>query len=310
MKPAVLLVGSLPAPAMARLETTFRLSRLSNAADRQALLAELAPHCEAIASGGAVPADLMQALPKLKVVANFGVGYDSVDVAHATGHGIKVTNTPGVLNDDVADLAVALLLAVRRRLVAADRFVREGRWLKANYPLCEKLSGSKVGILGLGRIGKTLARRLAAFDCEIHYHGRQQQAGLAFRYHADLVAMARAVDNLVAILPGGAATKGIVSRAVLEALGPKGVFVNVGRGSAVDEPALAELLVAGKLGGAGLDVFVDEPRVPEALFSLDSVVLQPHQGSATVVTRAAMANLVVDNIEAHFAGRPLLTPVN
>jgi lactate dehydrogenase-like 2-hydroxyacid dehydrogenase len=188
--------------------------------------------------------------------------------------------------------------------------VREGKGLKANYPLCEKLSGSKVGILGLGRIGKTLARRLAAFDCEIHYHGRQQQAGQSFRYHADLVAMAHAVDNLVAILPGGAATKGIVSRAVLEALGPKGVFVNVGRGSAADEAAMVELLVSGKLGGAGLDVFVDEPRVPEALFALDNVVLQPHQGSATAVTRDAMGNLVVDNIAAHYAGRPLLTPVN
>jgi lactate dehydrogenase-like 2-hydroxyacid dehydrogenase len=310
MKPAVLLVGSLPGPALDRLEREFSLHRLSQAADRQVLLAELAPHCEAIAAGGAVPASLMQALPKLKVVANFGVGYDSVDVAHATQRGIKVTNTPGVLNDDVADLAVALLLAVRRRLVAADRYVRQGGWLKANYPLCEKLSGSKVGILGLGRIGKTLARRLAAFDCELHYHGRQEQAGQAFRYHADLVAMAREVDNLVAILPGGAATKGIVSRAVLEALGPKGVFVNVGRGSAVDEAAMVELLVSGKLGGAGLDVFVDEPRVPEQLFALDNVVLQPHQGSATAATRAAMGYLVVDNLDAHFAGRPLLTPVN
>jgi lactate dehydrogenase-like 2-hydroxyacid dehydrogenase len=310
MKSAVLLVGSLPGPALDRLEREFSLHRLAQAADREALLAELAPHCQAIAAGGSVPAPLMDALPKLKLVANFGVGYDSVDVAHASQRGIKVTNTPGVLNDDVADLAVALLLAVRRRLVAADRYVREGKWLKANYPLCEKLSGSKVGILGLGRIGKTLARRLAAFDCEIHYHGRQQQAGQSFHYHAELVAMAREVDNLVTILPGGAATKGIVSRAVLEALGPKGVFVNVGRGSAVDEAAMVELLVSGRLGGAGLDVFVDEPRVPEALFALDSVVLQPHQGSATTATRTAMGNLVVDNIEAHFAGRPLLTPVN
>lgn len=272
------------------------------------MLANLA-HCEAIAAGHNVPAALMQALPKLKVVAVFGVGYDGVDVAHARQHGIKVTNTPDVLSDEVADFAVGLLIAARRHLVAADRFVRAGSWLNGSFPLNDKVSGSKVGMVGLGRIGKAIARRLTAFDCEIHYHGRHQQPDQPYRYWADPVAMARQVDNLIAILPGGEGTRGLISRHVLEALGPKGVFVNVARGSVADEAALVELLVAGKLGGAGLDVFVDEPRVPEALFALDNVVLQPHQASATTTTRTAMGDLMVDNLVAHFAGKPLLTPV-
>jgi len=310
MKSAVLLVSPLYRPTMERLDREFAVHRLWEAGDRAALLAELAPSCEAIAGSGSVPAAMMDALPKLRIVSDFGVGYDGVDVAHAGRRGIKVTNTPDVLSDEVADFAVGLLIAVRRRIVAADRFVRQGGWLKAGYPLNDKVSGSKVGIVGLGRIGKALAKRLAAFDCEIHYHGRQPQPDQTHRYHPDLVAMAREVDNLVAILPGGEGTRGIVSRAVLEALGRKGVFINVARGSVADEAALVELLVEGKLGGAGLDVFVDEPRVPEALFALDNVVLQPHQASATSATRTAMGNLMVDNLAAHFAGRPLLTPVN
>jgi hydroxypyruvate reductase len=297
MKPEVLVVSPLYAPTLQRLEREFTAHRLWEAPDRAAMLAGLAPRCEAIAAGHNVPAALMQVLPKLKVVAVFGVGYDGVDVAHARQHGIRITNTPGVLSEEVADFAVGLLIAVRRRLVAADRFVRAGSWLKGGFPLNDKVSGSKVGIVGLGRIGKAIARRLAAFDCAIHYHGRQPQPDQSHRYWADLVAMARAVDNLIAILPGGEGTRGVISRQVLEALGPKGVFVNVARGS-------------GKLGGAGLDVFVDEPRVPEALFALDNVVLQPHQASATVATRTAMGNLMVDNLAAHFAGKPLLTPVN
>jgi len=309
MKPAVLVVSKLFQPTMERLEREFAVHKLWEVADSAALLGSLASSCEAIA-GGTVPASLMRALPRLKVVANFGVGYDGVDVAHASQHGVKVTNTPDVLSDEVADFAVGLLLAVRRRIVAADRFVRAGLWLKGGYPLNDKVSGSRVGILGLGRIGKVLARRLAAFDCEIHYHGRQPQPGQPYRYHANLVEMAAAVDNLVAIVPGGEATRGIVSRAVLEALGPQGVFINVARGSAADEAALVDLLVSGRLGGAGLDVFVDEPTVPAALFALDNVVLQPHQASATTQTRTAMGDLMIDNLVAHFAGRSLLTPVN
>ena len=310
MKPDVLVVSPLFRPTMERLEQLFAAHRLWEASDRAALLAQLGPHCEAIAAGHSVPATLMQALPKLKIVAVFGVGYDGVDVGYARQHGIRVTNTPGVLSDEVADLAVGLLIAVRRRIVAADRFVRTGGWLKGAFPLNDKVSGSRVGILGLGRIGKVLARRLAAFDCEIHYCGRQPQPDQPHRYHADLVGMARAVDNLIAVLPGGTATRGLVSRQVLEALGLKGVFVNVGRGSSVDEAALVELLVAGGLGGAGLDVFADEPRVPQPLLALDNVVLQPHQASATFATRQAMGDLMVDNLVAHFASRPLLTPVD
>jgi lactate dehydrogenase-like 2-hydroxyacid dehydrogenase len=309
MKPVVLATSPLYRPTLERLEREFTVHRLWEAPDRAALLASLAPTCEAVAASHSLSAATMQALPKLKVVAVFGVGYDAVDVAHARQHGITITNTPGVLSDEMADFSVGLLIAVRRRLVAADRFVRAGRWLKGGFPLNDKVSGSKVGIVGLGRIGKVLAKRLTAFDCEIHYHGRHAQPDQTHRYWADLVAMAREVDNLFAILPGGETTRGVISRPVLEALGPKGVFVNVGRGSAADETALVELLVAGKLGGAGLDVFVDEPKVPEALFALDNVVLQPHQGSGTRATRTAMGNLMVDNLVAHFAGRPLLTPV-
>jgi hydroxypyruvate reductase len=309
MKPTVLATSPLYRPTQERLEREFTVHRLWEAPDRAALLASLAPTCEAIAASHSLSAATMQALPKLKVVAVFGVGYDAVDVAYARQHGIQVTNTPDVLSDEVADFAVGLLIAVRRRLVAADRFVRAGAWLKGGYPLNDKVSGSKVGIVGLGRIGRLLAKRLTAFDCEIHYHGRRRQPEQPFRYWADLVAMAREVDNLVAILPGGEATRGVVSRSVLEALGPKGVFVNVARGSVAEEAALVEFLVAGRLGGAGLDVFADEPRVPEALFALENVVLQPHQASATVATRTAMGNLMVDNLAAHFAGRPLLTPV-
>lgn len=309
MKPIVLATSPLYRPTLERLEREFTVHRLWEAADPGAMLATLAPTCEAVAASHTLTAATMRALPKLKVVAVFGVGYDAVDVGYARQHGIGVTNTPGVLSDELADFAVGLLIAVRRRIVAADRFVRAGTWLERGFPLNDKVSGSKVGILGLGRIGKVLARRLTAFDCEIHYHGRQAQPDQPHRYQPDLTEMARAVDNLIAVVPDSASTRGLVSRAVLEALGPKGVFVNIGRGSVVDEAALVELLANGKLGGAGLDVFVDEPRVPEALFALDSVVLQPHQGSGTRATRIAMGNLMIDNLAAHFAGKPLLTPV-
>jgi lactate dehydrogenase-like 2-hydroxyacid dehydrogenase len=210
----------------------------------------------------------------------------------------------------VAEITLALMLALCRRIVVADRYVREGRWPKEGaHPLTGELTGQTVGILGLGRIGKEIARRCQVFKMQVVYHGRSEQRFEPFSYYADLTEMASAVDWLVVIAPGGAETKGIVSRVVMEALGPDGCLVNMARGSLVDETALVELLQSGKLGGAALDVFENEPETPEALWTMDNVVLQPHQGSATNKTRWAMGDLVVRNLEAHFAGKPALTPV-
>jgi lactate dehydrogenase-like 2-hydroxyacid dehydrogenase len=247
--------------------------------------------------------------PKLEIVSAFGVGYDHVDANYAAQHNIVVTNTPDVLTDDVADLGMALLLAVARRLVVGDRHVRNGLWLKGGLPLASKVGGATLGILGLGRIGLAIARRAEAFGMTIVYHGPRAKADAPYRYYGDLAAMARESDYLMVSCPGGAQTRHLVNAEVLAALGPEGVVINVARGSVIDEEAMVKLLFEGKLGGAGLDVFADEPRVPEALFALDTVVLQPHVGSATHATRAAMGQLVVDNLTAHFAGRPLLTQV-
>jgi len=277
--------------------------------DKPALLARIAPEVRAIATNGKAPREVIAALPKLEVISSFGVGYDGVDVAACRDHGVRLTNTPDVLNDAVAELTLGLMIALCRRIPQADFHVREGLWLEGAYPLTAELTGKRVGILGLGRIGKEIARRCQAFKMRVAYHGRNEQPHEPFEYYADLEAMARDVDWLVIIAPGGAATSGIVSRKVLAALGPKGCLVNIARGSLVDEPALIEMLQSGALGGAALDVFADEPRVPEVLFGLDNVVLSPHQGSATVKSRNAMADLVVDNLAAHFAGNPLLTPV-
>jgi len=244
----------------------------------------------------------------LRLIACFGVGVDAIDLAAARERGIAVTNTPDVLTDDVADLAIGLMLATMRGISAADRYVRAGLWLRGPMGVQTKVSGKALGIVGMGRIGQAIAKRAAAFGMPIAWTGPRAK-DLPWRYEPDLIALARSVGVLIAACPGGAATRGLISRAVLEALGPEGVFVNIARGSVVDEAALVDLLTAGQLGGAGLDVFVDEPNVPEALFALDNVVLQPHQASATRETRFAMGQLVVDNVAAFVAGRPLITPV-
>ena len=248
-------------------------------------------------------------LPALEIVANFGVGYDSIDVGAAAQRGIVVTNTPDVLNDEVADFAVALLLATVRRLPQADRFVREGRWLQGNFPLGPTLRDRKVGLLGMGRIGERIARRLAAFEVPVVYHARRARPELPYRHYPDLVSMANEVDTLVAILPGGAATRNLIDAAVLSALGPRGILINVARGSVVDERALVEALRTGTILAAGLDVFADEPRVPLELLELDNVVLAPHVGSATHHTRGLMGKLLVDNLRSWFAGRGPVSPV-
>lgn len=310
-KPDLLLVAPIYPPSMAVLDATYTVHRYWEAADKPALLARLAPTCVAAAtSGGAgIKSEVVRALPGLRIVACFGVGYDGVDIEACKAAGVKVTNTPDVLNECVADTSMMLLLATVRRTVFNDRFVREGKWLKAGAPLTDKVWGETLGIVGLGRIGKAIARRAEGFGMKIVYHGRSRQADVPYEYFANLAEMARAVKVLLVITPGGKATEKIVSQEVLAALGKKGYLINVSRGSTVDEAALLRALEQGDIAGAGLDVFVDEPRVPEGFFKLDNVVLQPHVGSGTHPTRTAMGQLVIDNLAAWFAGKPLPTEV-
>jgi lactate dehydrogenase-like 2-hydroxyacid dehydrogenase len=293
---------------MEGLAQNFPVHRLFEAEDRDALLAEVGPRIRGIA-GGQVDAGLMDRLPALEIIANFGVGYDSVDTAAARARNIRVTNTPNVLNDAMAEITIGLMVGLARRLPQADRYVRAGKWPAGSFPLQRELTGKTVGILGLGRIGKEIAIRAQAMKMRVVYSGRHRQPREPYTYYEDLLAMARDADWLVAVAPGGKATEGIVSRAVLEALGPEGFLVNMGRGSLVDEPAMVEMLRSGALGGAALDVFADEPNVPEGLYGLDNVLLSPHQGSATTETRDLMGAMVVDNLKAHFSGEPLLSPV-
>ncbi|HVE89604.1 MAG TPA: 2-hydroxyacid dehydrogenase [Burkholderiaceae bacterium] len=312
VKPEVLAVAPLYTPAQATLQATYQTHLLWEAKDGDALVAEVSPRIDVVVTSGGgagIQRALMEQLPQLKLIACFSVGLDSVDLVAARERGIAVTNTPDVLTDDVADLAIGLVLATARRMAAADRFVRAGRWLQGGFPLASKASGKRMGIVGMGRIGQAIARRAAAFDMQISWHGPAAK-DLPYRFQPQLIELARSVDFLVAACPGGTATRGLISRDVLGALGPKGIFINISRGSVVDEAAMVELLANGQLGGAGLDVFADEPRAPAALFNLDNVVLQPHQASATDETRGAMAQLVLDNIAAYAVGRPLLTPVN
>lgn len=254
-------------------------------------------------------AALIARLPKLEIIANFGVGYDSIDVPAAAAREIVVTNTPDVLNEEVADFTVGLLLSTIRELPQADRFLRDGKWLKGVYPLTQTLRDRTIGMVGMGRIGQAIAKRIAAFGVPIVYHSRKPQAGVSYKYYPDLKSMAADVDTLIAIVPGGAATKHMIGAEILSALGSRGILINVARGSVVDEHALIAALRDGGIHGAGLDVFADEPSVPLALLSLPNVVLVPHVGSGTHHTRAAMGNLVVDNLRSWFAGNGPLTPV-
>lgn len=276
-----------------------------------AALATIAPSLRAIAASGEskVPGALIAQLPALEIISVMGVGYDGVDVAAARARGVMVTHTPDVLDDDVADLAIGLMLCAARQLPQADRHVREGRWLQGPMPLARKLSGARLGLLGIGRIGQAIARRALAFGMTIAYTARHARAELPWPWLPDAAALAAQSDFLVVITPGGAATRHLVDTRVLEALGPKGILVNVARGSVVDEAALIHALESGALGGAALDVFADEPRVPERLRALPQVVLTPHIGSATTSTRTAMAELAAENLRLHFAGEPVRTPI-
>jgi len=311
MKPGLVMVGPLMPRVMEGLAPLFEVHKLWEAGDKDALLAKVAPATRAIATDGTrgAGADLMRKLPKLEIVGCQGVGVDAIDLAYAREHRVIVTNTPDVLNDDVADTAMALLLATIRRIPQGDRYVREGKWLKAHMALTDTLRNRTLGMVGFGRIGKTIARRAAAFDLKIVYHTRNIQTEQPYVHYPRLVEMARDVDILLVIVPGGASTKHMINAQVLEALGPNGYLINVARGSVVDEAALIKALEQKKIAGAGLDVFENEPNVPEVLIKMDNVVLAPHVGSATHHTRNAMAQLVVDNLKAWREGRPPLTPV-
>ena len=294
---------------MEALTAAYTVHHLYRAPDRAAFLASVADRVRGIAVfSGRIDAAMMAALPRLEIVASMTIGLDHVDLEAAKARGVRVTNTPDVLTDDVADLAIGLMIAAARRLVLADRYVRDGNWLKGPMPLQNKLGGAKLGVLGMGRIGQAIAKRAGTMNMIVVYHNPRPKPQLPYRYYPDLVTMATDVDYLVVACPGGAATRHLVDARVIEALGSKGTLINVARGSVVDQSALVTALVERKLAGAGLDVFEDEPRVPEGLTRLDTVVLTPHLGSATHATRLAMGRLMLDNLAAQFAGQPLLTP--
>ncbi len=277
-----------------------------------AAFAKVAPLIRGIAGSGEskVPRALIDQLPALEVVSIMGVGYDGVDVPAALERKIPVTHTPNVLNDEVADLAIGLMLSIARRIPQADQYVRAGRWGKeGNMPLTRKVSGARLGIVGLGRIGQAIAKRAEAFSMSIAYTGRKAQPGVAYAYYPSAAKLAEQVDFLVVITPGGAGTRHLINAEVLQALGARGYLINVARGSVVDEAALVDALQKGVIAGAGLDVFEKEPHPSEALWTLDNVVLTPHIASATWQTRQAMADLAAGNLNAHFSGQPLLSPV-
>ncbi len=309
-KPEVLAVAKLHVLYQKALESVFTVHDRTHVTDPEAFAA-LAPRIVGVAGTGeaSVPRSLLSQLPNAKVVAVFGVGYDGVDVTSAIEHGIPVTHTPDVLTDDVADLAMGLVLSVGRAIPQADRFVRAGHWSRGPMALGRKVSGARLGIVGLGRIGKAITQRAQAFGMSIAYTARTEKTDSGFQFYATAAELAAHVDFLVAITPGGAGTKHLINADVLRALGPRGFLINVARGSVVDEGALIAALQSGTIAGAGLDVFANEPNVPEGLWNRHNVVLTPHMASATTETRQAMADLAFANMQAGISGLPLPTPV-
>ena len=308
-KTRVLQHGRLLPALEARLAETYDLHPLWEEADPEAFLAAHGGEFTALVTSARHGADAatIAAMPALEVISSFGVGLDAIDLDAARARGIAVGYTPDVLNDCVADTAFALVMDVARRITESDRFVRRGDWKKGPFPLATKVSGKKLGILGMGRIGRVIARRASGFDMEVRYHNRRELDDVDFVYAASLKELAQWADFLVIASAGGAETRGLVSREILDALGPQGYLVNISRGTVVDEAALVEALQHKRIAGAGLDVFEDEPNVPEALFALDNVVLLPHLASNTHETRAAMAQRVEDNLAAFLAGKPMIS---
>lgn len=307
--PKILTLGRMPPALVARLEAHHDVVHLADQPDRAAFLAAHGGEFVGAVTSAQIGADaaMLQALPNLQVVSSFGVGLDRIDLEAAHARNVAVGYTPDVLNDCVADTAFGLLLDVARGFSAADRYVRRGDWLRGPFPLTRKVSGARLGLVGMGRIGRTIAQRSTGFEMDVRYHSRRPVAGVAWSHEPDLHALARWADFLVVITAGGAATRHLVDAGVLEALGPDGFLVNVARGSVIDEAALVAALVERRIGGAGLDVFADEPRVPEALMALDNVVLLPHVASGTHETRQAMADRVFDNLQGWFADGRLLS---
>jgi lactate dehydrogenase-like 2-hydroxyacid dehydrogenase len=310
-KPEVLMIGPYPAWDLDPLERDYSIHRLWEAEDRELFIAKVASRVRAIATRGELGADaaLIDALPGLEIVSCYGMGTDAIDLARAKARNVRVTNTPEVLTNDVADMALALILACLRKIPQGDAYVRSGQWTKKNMDLATSLTGKTVGILGFGRIGRAVAQRAIAFETKVAYSDVSPASGFAFDFYPDAPALAKASDILVVTVAGGAATKNIVGAQVLESLGPNGVLINVARGTIVDEAALVDAISRGTIGGAGLDVFWNEPNIDKRLLEFPNVIVQPHQSSGTIETRKAMGQLVRDNLAAHFSGRPLLTPV-
>jgi lactate dehydrogenase-like 2-hydroxyacid dehydrogenase len=311
MKPEIIITARGHAATMATLQSEFTAHLLSEAPDRHAFLRQHAPNVRALATFGpmAVDGKLMDALPKLEIISNFGVGVDAINLDDARKRNIIVTNTPDVLNEAVADTAIALVLMTVRRYPQSEVYLRGGNWAsRGPYPLSTDIGGKTLGILGLGRIGEAIARRAVACGMVIRYHNRNRK-DVAYAYDPDPVTLARNSDVLLVVTPATAETARIINAKILDALGPEGYVVNIARGSVVDEPVLLRYLQEKKIAGAGLDVFADEPRVPPEFFTLDNAVLLPHVGSATVETRKAMGDLQIENLRLHFAGKPVKTRV-
>jgi lactate dehydrogenase-like 2-hydroxyacid dehydrogenase len=311
-KPEVMLIGPLKPVVVKGLDAVCTVHKVAAAKDPDAFIAAHS-HVRAIACSDTackIPGDLMARFPKLELVSSFGVGYDHMDVKWAAAHNVILTNTPGVLTEEVADTALGLLLCTVREFPQAERYLRAGKWLERNYPLTKAtLRNRTVGMVGMGAIGQAIARRLAAFGVPVVYYTRKPRRDVNYLHCPSLIEMARAVDILMVIVPGGPGTQNLINAEVLDALGPDGILINMARGSVVDEPALIKALADKRIMAAGLDVFAKEPDVPQELIAMDNVVLFPHLGSASVYTREKMDQLVVDNIAAWAAGKPPLTPV-
>jgi len=311
MKPDIVFTGKGHAATQATLEAEFTVHKLFESNEKEKFLRERADRVRGIASFGHLPVNgaLMDALPKLEIIANFGVGVDQINLDDAKARKIIVTNTPDVLNECVADTALALIMNTLRKLPQSEQHLRAGKWVGAGpYPLTTALGGKVLGILGLGRIGEAIAKRAMACGMTIRYHNRNKK-NVPYPYDPDPVTLAKNSDVLMVVTPGGAETAKLVGARVLDALGPQGYVCNIARGSVIDEPVLLKYLQEKKIAGAGLDVFVDEPRVPPEFFTLDNAVLFPHVGSATVETRKAMGDLQIENLRLHFAGKPVRTRV-
>ena len=311
-KPHVLIYAPWYEPAMDRLDEIAITHHLYEADNKEDFLREYGPKCSVIGTMHYCPASLMDAVPNLKLILNFGVGYDGVDIPAATKRGVTVVNTPDVLNDCVADMALSLILAGRRKVLDADRYIRSGDWeKKGNFEYVHNVHSSKIGILGLGRIGLEIAHRCQAFKMDIAYHQRTKRSELNFKFYESLIDMAKDCEILVAIIPGGETTEKIIDERVIEAIGPTGLLVNVARGTVIDNEALARCLKDGRLGGAALDVFPNEPTVPKSLLEIDAnLILTPHMASATHLTRMKMGMILYDNLMALRDGTPFKTPVN